>query len=513
MDSTDTDTRGNVAESPSTFRSTLSQVLGATAFGFVIMGVGLIFGMPTIVIGELMKPNATTIHGVAFDDYSASWFGSIIFISQPIGSLTSGFLQDLFGRKRCMLVVTIPQMIGWLLLYSADSVPWLYTAVTVMGLSVGFMEAPVLSYIGEITEPRLRGVLSSIAGIFLNVGIMLECYIGALTDWRSLALISALGPVLIFILLSQVPESPAWLVYKGRVSDAERALCWLRGWVAPIHVSKELSSLVAHVDQRNVRIVKAKDQDYHQVPSHDIGNQKRAKRSETMQNIHYFLQPATQRPLKLILIYFFCSHCASLIGVRPFLVQIFDSLHFPIDSKWVVVMVGTLQVLGSIGCMLVMKLLGKRGLSFLSMSICVICAVAISVYVVLGVNPPWVPMILFCVLFFAAQLGIGSIPWMLISEVFPIQGRGIAGGVSAACGYSFIFIVTKFYINLEQWFSMWGALLVYAVVGLWGIIYLYFCLPETEGKTLQDIEPYFLTKRERERLEKSHSIKNLPVEI
>ncbi|KAG8336505.1 hypothetical protein J6590_043069 [Homalodisca vitripennis] len=176
-------------------------------------------------------------------------------------------------------------------------------------------------------------------------------------------------------------------------------------------------------------------------------------------------------------------------------------------------MVGTLQVLGSIGCMLVMKLLGKRGLSFLSMSICVICAVAISVYVVLGVNPPWVPMILFCVLFFAAQLGIGSIPWMLISEVFPIQGRGIAGGVSAACGYSFIFIVTKFYINLEQWFSMWGALLVYAVVGLWGIIYLYFCLPETEGKTLQDIEPYFLTKRERERLEKSHSIKNLPVEI
>ncbi|XP_046674632.1 facilitated trehalose transporter Tret1-like [Homalodisca vitripennis] len=476
---------------------------------------------------------------------------SIIFISQPIGSLTSGFLQDLFGRKRCMLVVTIPQMIGWLLLYSADSVPWLYTAVTVMGLSVGFMEAPVLSYIGEITEPRLRGVLSSIAGIFLNVGIMLECYIGALTDWRSLALISALGPVLIFILLSQVPESPAWLVYKGRVSDAERALCWLRGWVAPIHVSKELSSLVAHVDQRNVRIVKAKDQDYHQVPSHDldadralcwlrervvpihvskelsslvaqvdhrnvrivkakdqdyhqvpshdIGNQKRAKRSETMQNIHYFLQPATQRPLKLILIYFFCSHCASLIGVRPFLVQIFDSLHFPIDSKWVV--------------MLVMKLLGKRGLSFLSMSICVICAVAISVYVVLGVNPPWVPMILFCVLFFAAQLGIGSIPWMLISEVFPIQGRGIAGGVSAACGYSFIFIVTKFYINLEQWFSMWGALLVYAVVGLWGIIYLYFCLPETEGKTLQDIEPYFLTKRERERLEKSHSIKNLPVEI
>lgn len=85
------------------------------------------------------------------------------------------------------------------------------------------------------------------------------------------------------------------------------------------------------------------------------------------------------------------------------------------------VVVGTLQVLGALGCMLVMKLLGKRGLSFLSMSICVVCAVSISAYVVLQYFEPWVPMVLFCLLFFAAQLGIGSIPWMLISEVFPIE--------------------------------------------------------------------------------------------
>lgn len=69
----------------------------------------------------------------------------------------------------------------------------------------------------------------------------------------------------------KVPESPAWLVYKGRMADAERALCWLRGWVAPSHVSKELSTLAAHIDKRNVRIVKARDQDYHQVPSQDLG--------------------------------------------------------------------------------------------------------------------------------------------------------------------------------------------------------------------------------------------------
>lgn len=55
------------------------------------------------------------------------------------------------------------------------------------------------------------------------------------------------------------------------MADAERALCWLRGWVAPSHVSEELSTLAAHIDKRNVRIVKARDQDYHQVPSQDLG--------------------------------------------------------------------------------------------------------------------------------------------------------------------------------------------------------------------------------------------------
>lgn len=66
-------------------------------------------------------------------------------------------------------------------------------------------------------------------------------------------------------------------------------------------------------------------------------NKKAKEKSEIVQNIQHFLQPATQRPLKLILIYFFCSHCASLIGLRPFLVPIFESLSLPIEAKWVVV--------------------------------------------------------------------------------------------------------------------------------------------------------------------------------
>lgn len=69
--------------------------------------------------------------------------------------------------------------------------------------------------------------------------------------------------------------------------------------------------------------------------------------------------------------------------------------------------------------------------------------------------------------------------------------------MSAACGYSFIFIVTKSFINLEELFHLYGALFVYASVGILGTIYLYFNLPETEGKTLQEIEPYFVKGKKK----------------
>ncbi|XP_046688904.1 facilitated trehalose transporter Tret1-like [Homalodisca vitripennis] len=123
---------------------------------------------------------------------------------QPLGSVVSGFLQDFLGRKKCMMFVNVPQFAAWLMLYYATTKFTLFAAVTLLGLSIGFMEAPVLSYIGEVSEPRLRGVLSTVGGIFFNVGLTLESVIGATTDWRTMVLITSAAPVTAFVALSLV---------------------------------------------------------------------------------------------------------------------------------------------------------------------------------------------------------------------------------------------------------------------------------------------------------------------
>lgn len=133
--------------------------------------------------------------------------GSIVYIAQPLGSVSSGFLQEIFGRRRCMMAVNIPQVIGWAILCFSQKVEQLYIGAVIMGLSVGFMEAPAMSYLGEVCEPRLRGTLSSFSETFLLVGILFEFFIGAVLYWRYACAASALIPVGAFILIYIVSTS------------------------------------------------------------------------------------------------------------------------------------------------------------------------------------------------------------------------------------------------------------------------------------------------------------------
>lgn len=72
------------------------------------------------------------------------------YICQPIGSVLSGIILEPLGRKRSMILVNIPHIIGWLMLHFAGSLEEMYIAAILLGLGVGFMEAPIVTYVGEI---------------------------------------------------------------------------------------------------------------------------------------------------------------------------------------------------------------------------------------------------------------------------------------------------------------------------------------------------------------------------
>lgn len=136
----------------SRFRTLLPQIIASTGKNLLLIDLGLAVAFPTIVIPALrgLQPERNPGETLHFTVAQASWFGSLAYILKPCGSALSGWVAERIGRKRAMLLVNVPHIIGWPMLYFAQSVEEVFAAAVLLGLGVGFMEAPVVTYVGEI---------------------------------------------------------------------------------------------------------------------------------------------------------------------------------------------------------------------------------------------------------------------------------------------------------------------------------------------------------------------------
>jgi MFS family permease len=100
--------------------------------------------------------------------------GSINLICVPIGGLLSGALTNALGRKKCMLMVNIPILAAWLMLRYTQNIPLLYFSLALTGFTGGLLEAPVLTYVAEITTPVMRGMLSSTSSMAIILGTFIQ---------------------------------------------------------------------------------------------------------------------------------------------------------------------------------------------------------------------------------------------------------------------------------------------------------------------------------------------------
>ncbi|XP_046662905.1 facilitated trehalose transporter Tret1-like [Homalodisca vitripennis] len=484
------------------FRSTLAQVLASLTFSLLSFTIGFVIGMSTIVIGALRNDHSP----LGMNETEASWFGSLAYVVQPLGCGASAILQDVLGRKKCLMAVNILNLIAWIIIYFATRTAYLFIAQTIMGIAMGFLEAPVLSYIGEITQPRLRGVLTSFSGIFFNLGVMVITSMSNIMDWRAVVLYSHDWSISSFVYVGvstleyiqvidkitalvfklpnicQVPDSPAWLVTKGRVRDAEKAYQWLRGWVRPEDVKHELAAIVDYVKAT-------------QTPKFARSTENPAVKTNAdpkypvvKNRLQLLTDPGVTRPFRIIVLYLITMACASLLAMKPFFIEILETIGSPIRSHAVLAICGGLQTAGAICCGICMRLIGKRRLSFLSLGLSTVSCLGLGGYLTFQPNYPWIPVTLFFLSYFAGPLGIGLIPFVLIMELFPLRARGMASGICGACAHGIFFTTTKTYYNLVNLVGISGACYFYGAVGVLGFIYFYWDLPETEGISLEEIE-------------------------
>lgn len=142
------------------------------------------------------------------------WFyflGSINLFVVPLGCLVSGPASQRWGRRRLMMWTNLPFIISWLIFYFANSSGWLFLALVITGLNGGLTESPVMTYVSEVTQPHLRGMLAATATLAVIIGVFTQMLTGSFVTWRTACLINLIYPVICFLALLIVPESPFWL--------------------------------------------------------------------------------------------------------------------------------------------------------------------------------------------------------------------------------------------------------------------------------------------------------------
>lgn len=257
-------------------------------------------------------------------------------------------------------------------------------------------------YNSEVPEARLRGRLGTVASFFITLGVVLSYIAGAFLPWRYSCYVCAAPAVLTTIALSALPESPYWLMLKGRRNEAEEALRWLRG---------------PHYDIKE-----------------DLDNiDTKLKAVGTKVQYRELLRPRTRKPFFIAL---FVNTLQQTSGGN-ILMMYTGSILISAGVKnhnTSIVFVGLVQLVGTFFSVLLMDKLGRRFLIAISVSTVGVFTVMLGVYyymqtVVGAAWPPWVPLVAVLVSVLGYCLGCRTIPWLTSAELFNTTIRSTANTV------------------------------------------------------------------------------------
>ncbi|XP_050593225.1 facilitated trehalose transporter Tret1-like isoform X11 [Bombus affinis] len=230
-----------VRESPIPIDPVWRQCLAAGIATLTMVVVGAINGWAKTSLHQLMSNTSDVPLTLTHDE--SSWIVSLTVPGSIIGSLVGALLADRCGRKFCLLLCSTIFTLGWFIIYVATTVSSLYFARVIHGIGVGIAYTINPMFVSEIADIHIRGVLGSLISVNVYAGSMLTCVLGLWLTYESLLLVLAIGSFICILLNTYYPETPYFLVTKGKMKQADKSIAYYKGIVDPQIVDIELRTL------------------------------------------------------------------------------------------------------------------------------------------------------------------------------------------------------------------------------------------------------------------------------
>ncbi|WP_300704460.1 sugar porter family MFS transporter [Bacteroides sp.] len=448
----------------------------------VVATGGLLFGFDTGVIsGAIPFLQADW----RIDNGDIEWITAAGLLGAMLGALGGGRMSDVFGRKKIILVSAVIFAVGALWSGLATSLISLILSRLFLGIAIGVASFTVPLYIAEIAPAKSRGRLVSMFQLMVTIGILFS-YLSdtfwadesKLDCWRMMLCVGVVPALILLIGMFFMPETPRWLMSKGRMEECRRVLL-------KIEQEDTVDDLLRQMEGE---IQKDKD---------------------SVTGWSYLMQPWLRTPLMIAVCIMFFQQFVGINTVIYYSPKIFLMAGFEstLSAIWASVGIGVVNVLFTIISLYLVDKIGRRKLYFIGLSgiiVSVLCLSTCFLYAnQLGEVGRWlmVGFMFAYVAFFA--ISIGPLGWLVISEIFPQKVRGLGTSIGSLSVWVFNCIVSFTFFKIVKAFSVSGteivvgqstsenpagAFFLYGFIALVALVWGYFFLPETRGLSLEEIE-------------------------
>lgn len=412
---------------------------------------GILFGYHTAILSGILSTLQTTFQLSVLD---VGILVSIVLLGGLVGALFAGAAADRFGRKNILLLTACVFCVGTLIQATASSYVVLLGGRFLAGIGVGLSSVVSPLYLAEIAPPHYRGAFISSYQLNVAFGILLAYTVDLLVEstfgWQAVFYLGFLPSFAQLIALFFIPESPGWLMKQKEKGEAVEALVELR----------EDHEWKKHLDEMKATAIPSKK----------------------MQKL---MQPHLKRLMFIGVLLSIFQQITGINTVIYYAPKIFaqggSSSQYALLVTFII---GIINFLATAVSVFLLDKLGRRAFLLGGVSAMIFGQALL----VLSSHFPLAGLIGALIFVMGFAMGLGPITWVILSEIYPLKIRGKAVGFALFANWLFNYLVSLTFLLLLEKMGMSSTFLLYGFVSLVCLVFVYFYIPETKGKSLEEIE-------------------------
>ncbi|KAI8334195.1 general substrate transporter [Chlamydoabsidia padenii] len=470
--------------------------LGAMNNGFNTSSLNIpgdyVKGCPGVAAGEVTYyPNSSLPQCIPMDSWIWGVATGMFAVGGLLGAIISAPLARKFGRRDSMMIMNITFFIGAILLSTSTTSAQFAIGRIFVGMGSGFMTVVVSLYIAEVSPPKYRGALGSFLQLFVTFGILIiECIglgLSSPIGWRVVTVMTVAPAILQMVCLPFLPRSPRWLVTNNRVDEARTEMLRLRNGNIDEEYNDMLTSLIHGYDRdedKNNKLNYGDDDSATGVPAGTVEPPAKAAANDT--NLSVMQLMTIPVLLKLTLKMMVVHAAGQLTGINAIMyysTSIFTE-SFADNARYVTVGVAALNVALTILALGLIDRLGRKMLLLISaVGMCIF-----SVLMTIGLKFDISPLQVICVMLFVAfyAIGLGVIPFVITSEVYPTYAVGTASSIALVINWLCNFIIGLIFPTLQTACGPY-VFLIFAGITFVVAVFVFIFVPETKQKSIDQL--------------------------